>query len=115
MLVVQGRDELVLNLSGDKVRPELVEQALVSFAGIEQAAAFTKTNDLGIAELWGAIVTRVPVDVLALRKHCEHVLGRAFAPIHYLKVDTLPRNDRGKVERHRLAALAEKGPDNSSP
>lgn len=110
MLVIRGREELVLNLSGDKVRSELVEQVLVAFPGIEQAAAFTKPNDLGIAELWAAIVAPALVDESALRKHCEDKLGRAFAPVHYARMGSLPRNEMGKVARHRLVGMVAGGP-----
>lgn len=105
MLVVRGREESVFNLSGDKIRPEVVEDAIMSFPGIRQAAAFIQKNDLGIAELWGAVVAGGPLEEAALSKHCVEKLGRAFAPVHYVKVDALPRNDMGKLERHRLPEL----------
>ncbi len=40
MLLIRGREASVLNIGGDKVKPELVEEALTAFAGVDQAAAF---------------------------------------------------------------------------
>jgi acyl-coenzyme A synthetase/AMP-(fatty) acid ligase len=105
MLLIQGREESVLNLSGDKIKPELVEDALVSFAGIEQAAAFVKADALGIAQLWAAIVAQGSIDETALRSHCERKLGAGFTPLYFIKVDMLPRNEMGKLQRNKLAAL----------
>ena len=47
MLVVTGREKDVLNLGGDKVRPQAIEDVLTAFEGISQAAAFTMPNQIG--------------------------------------------------------------------
>ena len=44
MLVVTGREKDVLNLGGDKVRPQTIEAVLTAFEGIGEAAAFTIPN-----------------------------------------------------------------------
>jgi acyl-coenzyme A synthetase/AMP-(fatty) acid ligase len=106
MLIIRGREASVLNIGGDKVKPELVEEALTAFGGIEQAAVFTQKNELDVPELWAAIVCRSDLDYGALRSHCEQRLGQAFVPRHIIRLDSLPRNSAGKVERHRLAELA---------
>lgn len=106
LLVVLGRERALLNLGGDKVRAELLEDVLMAHEAVEQAAAFTHADDLGIARLWAAVVLRAQIDVEALRRHCAHKLGNAFSPAHFAIVDALPRNDAGKLDRARLAALA---------
>jgi acyl-CoA synthetase (AMP-forming)/AMP-acid ligase II len=105
MLVILGRDKSVLNVGGDKVRPELVEEAIKSFASIQDAAVFSVADELGIAKLWAAIVTPAAVDESALRSHCTQQLGGAFVPTRFVQVRALPRNDMGKVERDRLPEL----------
>jgi acyl-coenzyme A synthetase/AMP-(fatty) acid ligase len=105
MLIIHGREASVLNIGGDKIRPELVEEALTSFPGVEQAAAFTHKSSMEVPELWAALVCRGDLDIGALQGHCEGRLGPGFVPRGFIRIDQLPLNAAGKVERHRLAEL----------
>jgi len=105
MLIIHGREASVLNIGGDKIRPELVEEALMSFPGIEQAAAFTHKSDMDVPELWAALVCRSDLDLKALQEHCAHRLGSAFVPRHFTRLESLPRSAAGKLDRPRLAEL----------
>jgi acyl-coenzyme A synthetase/AMP-(fatty) acid ligase len=109
MLLIRGREASVLNIGGDKVRPELVEEALTSFPGVEQAVAFTHKSDMDVPELWAALVCRGDLDIGALQGHCEGRLGPGFVPRGFIRIDQLPLNAAGKVERHRLAELVKPG------
>lgn len=109
LLIIRGREASVLNIGGDKVKPELVEDALTAFAGVDQAAVFTQKNDMDVPELWAALVCRSDLDLGALQGHCEGQLGPAFVPRHIIRVDSLPRSPAGKVDRHRLAELVKPG------
>jgi acyl-coenzyme A synthetase/AMP-(fatty) acid ligase len=71
LLIIRGREASVLNIGGDKVKPELVEDALTAFAGVDQAAVFTQKNDMDVPELWAALVCRSDLDLGALQGHCE--------------------------------------------
>jgi acyl-CoA synthetase (AMP-forming)/AMP-acid ligase II len=107
LLVLSGRERAVFNLGGDKVSPERIEQVLASFPGVQQAAAFAVPNNAGIEELAVAVVT-TDVDADALRRHCERELPAAFVPTRFVQVADIPRNDMGKIDRRRLAALVGK-------
>jgi fatty-acyl-CoA synthase len=106
LLIVVGRERALLKLGGDKVSAEVLEEVLMSHAAVAQAAVFTHADNLGIAELWAAVVLRARADPDALRRHCAQKLGGAFAPAHFAMVDSLPRNAAGKLDRSRLPALA---------
>jgi acyl-CoA synthetase (AMP-forming)/AMP-acid ligase II len=103
LLIIHGREASVLNIGGDKVRPELVEDALTAFAGVDQAAAFTRKNDMDVPELWAALVCRPDLDIGALQGHCERRLGQGFVPRGFIRIEQLPLNAAGKVDRLRLA------------
>jgi acyl-coenzyme A synthetase/AMP-(fatty) acid ligase len=109
MLIIHGREASVLNIGGDKIRPELVEEALTSFPGVEQAAAFTHKSDMGVPELWVALVCRPDLDLKAVQEHCGRRLGRGFVPRHFTRLDSLPVSAAGKLDRHRLAELVKPG------
>ena len=79
MLIVLGRERSVLNLGGDKVRPELVEDAWPRSRPLFRGPRSPRPTSLGIARLWAAVARR-RVDEEALRSHCAERLGAAFAP-----------------------------------
>ena len=106
MLVVTGRQETLLNIGGDKVNPEIVEEVLVSFPAIADCAVVNIANDLGIEEIHALIVPRAVFAESDLRKHCAGKLQRAFIPVRFIAVEKIPRNDMAKIERGGLVELA---------
>jgi acyl-CoA synthetase (AMP-forming)/AMP-acid ligase II len=107
LLILTGREQAVLNLGGDKVSPERIEQVLMSFAGVQQAAAFTVPNAAGVGELVAAVVM-AGFDAQALRRHCEQALPVEFVPARFVLVADIPQNDMGKLDRRRLVELLAK-------
>jgi acyl-coenzyme A synthetase/AMP-(fatty) acid ligase len=106
LLVVTGREKTALNIGGDTVHPELVEEVITSFAGIREAGVFAVNNNLGISELCALIVTKGPLDEAALRNHCASRLTPSCVPVKFVVVETLPRGGQGKLERNRLPEIA---------
>jgi acyl-coenzyme A synthetase/AMP-(fatty) acid ligase len=111
MLVVTGRETDVLNLGGDKIRPQAIEDVLTAFDGIGQAAAFTMPNQVGIEEVCVLIVPTGRIDEAALLAHCRSNLPDLYVPARFHAVERLPRNENGKIERHRLAGLMPQKPE----
>jgi acyl-coenzyme A synthetase/AMP-(fatty) acid ligase len=106
LLVISGRSTSVMNLGGDKVKPETIEEALASHPMVHEAAAFNVTADFGIDEVWALVVGRGAWSASALRAHCEGKLPAHFVPRRFIEVKSLPRNANGKLERRDLASLA---------
>jgi acyl-coenzyme A synthetase/AMP-(fatty) acid ligase len=107
LLFITGRKKEVLNLGGDKVRPQIIEEAITAFAGVRQAGVFTAPNELGIDEVWAVLVANGKLDEDALRNHCRGKLAQTHVPVRFISVAELPRNANGKIERHRLSAMAQ--------
>ena len=106
LLVVTGRQETLLNVGGDKVNPEIVEEVLASHPAIADSAVVSIPNELGIEEIHALIVARSVFDETELRKHCAQRLQRVFTPARFVAVEGIPRNDMAKIERGRLMELA---------
>lgn len=106
LLIITGRQKTVMNIGGDKVKPEIVEEVLASFAGVEDAGALSFVNDYGIEEIWALVVAKSGIDDLALFNYCRSRLPPTYAPRRILKVAGLPRNEMGKIDRRRLQELA---------
>jgi acyl-CoA synthetase (AMP-forming)/AMP-acid ligase II len=102
LLVITGRQETRLNVGGDKINPEAVEEVLRSFAGVTDAAVTTAPNSLGIEELHALLKSDRPLDPEALRLYCEARLQRIFVPTRFIAVERIPRNTMGKIERAKL-------------
>lgn len=107
LLAISGREKSVMNLGGDKIKPELVEEVLKAFPGLEDAAVLSVTNDLGLDEIWSLIVAPAGWDERALRAHCDGKLPVNFVPRRFLPVAALPKNAMGKLERGALPGLAQ--------
>jgi acyl-coenzyme A synthetase/AMP-(fatty) acid ligase len=106
IFIISGREKTALNIGGDTVSPERVEEALAAFAGVEDAAVFATDNALGIGELTALIVGPLGGREQALREHCAARLPASCVPARLISVAAIPRGNQGKIERHRLADLA---------
>ncbi len=76
VLVIAGRQTAVLNVGGNKVGPETVEQAALAFPGVEQAGAFGVENEFGILEVWLAVVAPQNLDEAGLHRHFQRATRR---------------------------------------
>ncbi len=106
MLVISGREKAIINLGGDKLKPEMVEEVIKSHGAIEEAGVFSIINELGIEQLWSVVVPRGQWSEEGLRAHCETMLPPAFIPLRFLAVDRIPLNAMGKIERAQLPDIA---------
>jgi acyl-CoA synthetase (AMP-forming)/AMP-acid ligase II len=106
LLVIAGREKTALNIGGDTVSPELVEDVIGSFPGIREAGVFAADNALGITELSVLIVATSPIDETALRRYCAQRLPPSCIPARIFSVDVLPRGGQRKLERQRLPEIA---------
>jgi acyl-coenzyme A synthetase/AMP-(fatty) acid ligase len=108
LVTLAGRPSELINQGGVKVLPRLVEEVLLSVPEIGEAAAFGVPDDMGITRVWAAIVPIGRVDMGAVNALCRERL-RLRAPTSILQLETLPRNEAGKVMRDvlRNRAMAE--------
>ena len=102
LLVITGREETVLNLGGDKISPETIEQILLQFNGVVEAAIFGAPNEYGNSEIWAAVVGQGALDEQGLKQYCAARIPRPFTPTRVCVVESLPRNEMGKLDRSRL-------------
>jgi len=102
LLIISGRQNDVLNAGGGKMAAEKVEAALVSFKGVNEAAVFMATNEMGVEEVWAAVVCSEKIDAENLRAQCRPRMPTVFVPARIVILDTLPVNATGKVDRTRL-------------
>jgi acyl-CoA synthetase (AMP-forming)/AMP-acid ligase II len=105
LLVVGGRETAILNLGGEKINPERIEQVLASCPGVVEAGAFGAVNALGVEEVHAAIVASGVFDETAARNHCARSLPIECVPARFFQLAALPRTGMGKLDRGRLRAV----------
>jgi acyl-CoA synthetase (AMP-forming)/AMP-acid ligase II len=106
LLVITGREKTALNVGGDTVTPELVEDVIGAFPNVEEAAVFALNDELDIARLFALIVAKSPIEESKLLQHCAQRLPPSCVPTRIISVAALPRGAQGKLERARLPEIA---------
>jgi acyl-CoA synthetase (AMP-forming)/AMP-acid ligase II len=98
----------MVKISGEKVYPVEVENALERIEGVEEVAVVALADQKGGWRLH-AFVQRKPGAVLddaGLRLACREVLEPHKIPRTFTFVDSLPRTMTGKTDKRSLATMA---------
>jgi nonribosomal peptide synthetase DhbF len=103
-----GRTDHQLKIRGHRIEPAEIEAALTRIDGIAEAVAVAR-GDAGAARLLAYVVAeagREPPTEAELRAELRRRLPEAMVPAAIVRLDRLPLNANGKVDR---AALPEPG------
>lgn len=100
-ITLTGRIKDEINRAGLKVQPAEIDALLESHPAVAEACVFGLA-DAASGEIVAAAVRLRPgqtADAAALAQWCATRLRREAIPERWFMVDTLPRNDRGKINR----------------
>ncbi|MGV2827862.1 2-succinylbenzoate--CoA ligase [Myxosarcina sp. GI1(2024)] len=108
-LHVVGRNSHKIITGGENVFPSEVEAAIID------TELVTDVCVIGLPDsYWGQVVTAVyvpkqsPINLNLIRQHLQATLSNYKHPKHWLEVNNLPRNNRGKIEYREVKLLARK-------
>ena len=107
-LLFLGRDDEQVKIRGQRVEPGEVEAALCAHPDVQHAAVQAHAGPGGL-ELVAFCTPRPGADGDALRAWCAGRLPSAMVPTHVIRLDRLPLNHAGKVDRTTLRTLAANG------
>jgi len=97
---IEGRTGDLINRGGNKVFPDEVEEILNSVPGVREAGVVGEPDgrlgQVPVAYVVGDVVDR------DLEGACRENLAAYKVPVRFERVDSLPRNDAGKLLRRRL-------------
>lgn len=103
-LTLHGRATDLIISGGFNVFPREIEAVLLEQAGVREAAVVgapdARRGEVPVAY----VVADDDVDLGALQSACAASLASFKAPRAVIRVDALPRNALGKLQRHRLPA-----------
>ena len=105
IMSITGRVSEFINSGGVKISPHVIEDVLLTLSEVTEAAAFGVPDDMGLDQIWAAIVATTPIDAGRLNALCQQRLA-ASAPKFILQIKGLPRNQNGKVRREELVRFA---------
>ena len=99
-LLLLGRKDSMMKLFGIRIEPDAIEKRIMEFPGIRQSAVkvIGEGND---ARLW-AWYCGENVNEQALRRHLAVSLPSYMIPSFFVRLDELPLNYSGKLDRNRL-------------
>lgn len=101
---LRGRASDLIISGGFNIYPREIEELLQEQAGVREAAV-AGTPDARRGEVPVAyIVSEGPLDADALRAACARALASFKVPRGFVRVEALPRNALGKVQKHLLPA-----------
>jgi acyl-CoA synthetase (AMP-forming)/AMP-acid ligase II len=104
-LVVTGRAKDIIIRNGENISPKEVEDILVTHPDIAEIAIVgipdARTGERACAAIVAA--DSASPDVVALREFLvDHGVAKFKAPEQVVLVDALPKNDAGKVLKHKI-------------
>ena len=105
MLFIEGREDDVFNIGGNKVYFRDVETMLQSHPAVREAAAFVMKTPAARDALAAAIIATQPVPIHELQQWAARQLG-PICPERLFYVDQFPRTANGKVLRDQLSLPA---------
>ena len=108
-LHVTGRAKDVIIRGGVNIAPLEIDAALSKHPGVAEAATFGVPDPVWGEAVASWIVPRPDSGLTegSIRAHCARELPEAKRPVHIVIADSVPKNDRGKIDRNRLRAMWE--------
>lgn len=104
---IVGRKKDIIISGGENVYPQEVEQCLIRFKGIAEAAVIGKKD-----AVWGEVVTAFitvtdghTFNEKHMIQHCRNFLGGYKIPKEVIVLPNLPKTDVGKIDHNALHGL----------
>jgi D-alanine--poly(phosphoribitol) ligase subunit 1 len=105
----QGRADNQVKIRGHRIELEEIDLAVQEIASVHRAVCVAVPGADGL-ELRVAYSADAPVDVAVIREHCASRLPPYMRPAKIVRLDALPQNANGKVDRKAVRALMEHVP-----
>ena len=101
-LVFIERKDWMIKINGQRVEPLEVESTIRRISGIREAAIRDFTDKNGVTYLAAYYVCDGPLTEEQIREFCKSNLTSYMVPAFYIKMDALPLNPNGKLDRKNL-------------
>jgi malonyl-CoA/methylmalonyl-CoA synthetase len=103
-LTLRGRATELIISGGFNIYPREIEEVLLEQDGVREAAVVGTPDERRGEVPVAYVVADMDVDLEGLRERCARSLASFKAPRSIVRVDSLPRNAMGKLQKHLLPA-----------
>ena len=104
-LYLKGRKDDIINVGGEKVSPTEIELAIKQLDKIQDVGVIG-VPDKTFGEIPVAfIVTEFNLETNEILSHCIKTLERYKIPQNFIFIDSIPKNESGKIERNTLREM----------
>lgn len=112
-----GRKDRQVKIRGYRVELDEVESALASYAGVEEAGAFTVPDGAGSSRIEAVVTLHAGASPATgeLLAHAKSRLAWYAVPATVTVLSALPRTSTGKIDRRQLQATAAARPGHPVP
>ncbi|MGA1819378.1 MAG: class I adenylate-forming enzyme family protein [Thermoplasmatota archaeon] len=97
-----SRKDDVFKIGGEKVSPREVEDAIYTLQGVREAAIIRKDDAVMGASLVAVLSIEGGLDEEKVKLHCINNLEKYLVPRDIIILDSLPKNQNGKIDRKLL-------------
>ncbi len=101
MLFIGGRSTEIINIGGNKIAPERIEELVLECSGVKDAAVFAIDVKADFPQIWAAVVVEGAFDPKEIIRHCA-TRSQITTPTVIKIVNEIPRNSTGKIMRDQL-------------
>ena len=104
-LYLKGRKDDIINVGGEKVSPTEIELTIKQLDKVQDVGVIG-IPDRTFGEIPVAfIVTKVNLETNEILAHCIKTLERYKIPQNFIFIDSVPKNESGKIERSALKEM----------
>jgi acyl-coenzyme A synthetase/AMP-(fatty) acid ligase len=105
ILCIGGRTDDVINSGGVKISAPIIDEAIREYPGVKDAGVCGVRGRAGIEEVWIGIVQETEIDLPDLVRWLDEKYAFKASLGQILMVEHIPRNDLGKLQRHKLKEM----------
>jgi acyl-CoA synthetase (AMP-forming)/AMP-acid ligase II len=110
LLQIVGRSNEVLNIGGQKIAPSTLEALVLEHAKVGDVGVCSVRNSEGIEQVHVAVSGAQDSDQELAQHITRAFAGRRLGNFFIVKLDRIPRNANGKIERGALKELIVRNP-----
>jgi amino acid adenylation domain-containing protein len=97
-----GRIDMQVKIRGYRIEPGEIESAFRRLPGVNAAVVIARTDKTGDSSLAAYFTGPVSLDAGEIRAWLAKSLPAYMLPSYYVRLDRLPQNPSGKIDRARL-------------
>jgi len=100
-----GRKDHQIQLGGLRIEPGEIENVLLTYDGVEEAAVVVRRSETGEKQLRAVLAASQEITGDQLRKHLVRELPHYLVPSEFLRLGKMPVTSTGKIDRKILSFI----------